>query len=111
MADIEKVIKGLERCMTDMNLSDSMPCRSCPYGSLPKRENCQKRLFADAIVLLRVQEAKPPAVMEDIDGIWSTCSMCGHKLCRILAPILAMKIDTYFPKFCSECGQAVKWDA
>ena len=51
------------------------------------------------------QEAKPPAIMQDIEGIWSTCSMCGHKL----RPILAMEMDTYFPKFCSECGQVVKW--
>ena len=60
----------------------------------------------DALELLKEQEAKPPAIMQDIEGIWSTCSMCGHKL----RPILAMKIDTYFPKFCSECGQAVKWE-
>ena len=51
-------------------------------------------------------EAKPPAIMQDVEGIWSICSMCGHKL----RPILAMKMDTYFPKFCSECGQAVKWE-
>ena len=56
--------------------------------------------------LLKEQEAKPPAIMQDIEGIWSTCSTCGHKL----RPILAMKMDTYFPKFCAECGQAVKWE-
>ena len=63
-----------------------------------------KHKFHD--ISLKEQEAKPPAIMQDIEGIWSTCSMCGHKL----RPILAMKMDTYFPKFCSECGQAVKWD-
>jgi len=60
----------------------------------------------DAIAMLKEQDAKPPAIMQDIEGIWSTCSMCGHKL----RPILAMEMDTYFPKFCSECGQAVKWE-
>lgn len=59
----------------------------------------------DALELLKEQEAKPPAIMQDIEGIWSTCSMCGHKL----HPILAMKMDTYLPRFCSECGQVVKW--
>jgi hypothetical protein len=54
--DREKVIKGFECCFTDMNLSNSMPCRSCPYGSLPKKENCQKQMFADALALLKEQD-------------------------------------------------------
>lgn len=56
MADREKVIKGFECCMTDMNRSDSMPCRSCPYGTLPKKENCQKQMFADVYALLKEQD-------------------------------------------------------
>ena len=66
----------------------------------------RKDFVTDAIALLKEHDAKPPAIMQDIEGIWSTCSMCGHKL----RPILAMEMDTYFPKFCSECGQAVKWE-
>lgn len=63
--------------------------------------------MADEILaMLKEQEAKPPAIMQDVEGIWSTCSICGHKL----RAILAMEMDTYFPKFCSECGQAVKWE-
>lgn len=54
--DREKVIKGFECCFTDMNLSNSMPCRSCPYGSLPKKENCQKQMFADVLDLLKEQD-------------------------------------------------------
>ena len=60
----------------------------------------------DILELLKEQEVKPTAIKRDIEGIWATCSMCGHKL----RPILAMKRDTYIPKFCSECGQAVKWE-
>ncbi len=64
------------------------------------------QLLTDALSLLEGQEPKSPALMQDIEGIWSTCSMCGHKL----RPLLAIKMDTYLPKFCSKCGQAVKWD-
>ena len=99
--DREKVIKGLEICKNPHGR-----CAECPYddGEIDFT-NCTSILCGDALALLKEQEAKPPAIMQDIEGIWSTCSMCGHKL----RPILAMKMDTYFPKFCSECGQAVKW--
>ena len=56
MTDIEKVIKGMECCFVDMDRSDSMPCRSCPYGTLPKKQNCQKQMFADALELLKEQK-------------------------------------------------------
>ena len=101
MADIEKVIKGLNFC-TKLYLG----CKECPYfGESDGKASCECKLKTDALAMLKEQEAKPPAIMQDIEGIWSTCSMCGHKL----RPILAMEMDTYFPKFCSECGQAVKW--
>ena len=91
MPDREKVVEGLEKVWDAFN-------------------HMEHELYADyvfdALALLKEQEAKPPAIMQDIEGVWSTCSMCGHKL----RPILAIKMDTYFPKFCSECGQAVKWE-
>jgi len=93
MTDREKAIKTLESIL-DADIYD--------YWLSGE----ERKSVCDAIVLLKEQDAKPPAIMQDIEGIWSTCSMCGHKL----RPILAMEMDTYFPKFCSECGQAVKWE-
>ena len=58
MINREEIIKGLECCFTDMDRSDSMPCRSCPYGKLPKKQNCQKVMFADILALLKEQEPR-----------------------------------------------------
>ena len=98
MPDREKVIKALEYCVL------SNDCRPCEYWMEFDDTGCQ--IMKDALALLKEQEAKPPAIMQDAEGIWSTCSICGHKL----RPILAMKMDTHFPKFCSECGQPVLWE-
>ena len=59
----------------------------------------------DALNLLKEREAKIPSIMQNVDWIWSTCPTCGNKL----HAILAIEMDTYFPKYCQECGQAVKW--
>jgi len=97
MADREKVIKELEEAKefirTRSNGSASKICRLMDVCNA-------------AIILLKEQEAKAPSIMQDVEGIWATCPTCGNKL----RAILAMKMDTYFPKYCQECGQAVKWD-
>lgn len=87
MPDREKVIKGIQECDLNGGLIGN-----CPYK--------------EVVELLKEQDAKRPNMMQDVEGIWSTCPTCGHKL----RAILAMKMNTYFPKYCSECGQAVKWE-
>ena len=67
--------------------------------------NYKSKLILETLKLLKAQEAKQPSIMQDQEGIWSICSKCGYKL----RPFLAMELDMYFPKFCSECGQKVKW--
>lgn len=99
MTDREKVIKGMECCFTDMDRSDSMPCRSCPYGTLPKDMNCQKKMFAHVLALLKEQEAVAPEleVLNELDRLYR-CPKC-HK--------------HFFyekQKYCDQCGQAIKWD-
>ena len=94
MSDRENVIKGLEYCTTEGRNYDFR----CPYNG---EDDCEVSLEKDALALLKEQEAKPPAIMQDSEGIWSTCSTCGHKL----RPILAIKMNTYIPKFCPECGR------
>lgn len=96
MINRNKIIKGLECCFTDMDRSDSMPCRLCPYGKLPKKQNCQKVMFADILVLLREQEPKLVKIDRNRGVL---CPSCGNEL------------FTYpQQKFCDECGQAVKWE-
>lgn len=102
--DREQVITGLEftKAMITFNPSTG---EDIEPGNLNEADKTTYDACVGAIAMLKEQEAKPPAIMQDIEGIWSTCSMCGHKL----RPVFTMKMDTYFPKFCSECGQAVKW--
>ena len=55
MADLEKVIKGLEHCMMDSDGIQDNPCEDCPYLSKP---GCSARLKQDAINLLKSQHAE-----------------------------------------------------
>ena len=103
--DREKVIKGLEFTKAMITFNPSTGKNIEPWN-LNEANKTTYDACVSAIAMLKEQEAKPPAIMQDVEGIWSTCSICGHKL----RAILAMKMDTYFPKFCSECGQAVKWE-
>lgn len=95
--DREKVIKGFECCFTDMNLSNSMPCRSCPYGSLPKKENCQKQMFADVLELLKEKETTRWKKISPA-GIYE-CEKCGKH-------IISQDIECF--KYCFNCGRSVK---
>ena len=52
MADIEKVIKGLEHCKRESEHIDDNPCNGCPYYEL---KECQQ-MMADALELLKEQE-------------------------------------------------------
>ena len=49
MADIEKVIKGLEHCKRESEHIDDNPCNGCPYYEL---KECQQ-MMADALELLK----------------------------------------------------------
>ena len=82
MIDREEVIKGLEK--------------------LCKKSNCPFVCF-DALALLKKQEAVKRTSRTGINGfsiIW-TCGACGSDLYPNNAKA----------KYCSNCGQAVKWDA
>lgn len=49
MADIEKIIKGLEHCKRESEHIDDNPCNGCPYYEL---KECQQ-MMADALELLK----------------------------------------------------------
>ena len=85
MADIEKVIKGLEICKNH----DGSNCLECPYFI----DECVDDLCADALELLKKNEAVKPLSEHHL----FICQMCKKCLYRE-------------QKYCDECGQAVKWE-
>ena len=90
MDDREKVIKGLEKLRNDLG-----------YG-LPDRSNVvieYLNSLTDAITLLKEQEPKRVE--------WST----GRAHCPSCGELFPKKKDmTLYTRFCSFCGQAVKWE-
>ncbi len=94
MPDTEKVIKGLEEC------AGNGKCTKCQYGKEKQALSC-KKLLADALELLKEQEAAEP--ISFMDGIVErfACKKCGKHLL-----MASWGRDNY----CSKCGQKVKWE-
>lgn len=93
MPDREKVINALERCdLYELCVDDS-----CPYY---RDAACLEKLRQDALALLKEQEAKPVIVSTNAyETRFYHCPRCNR--------------DLYiYPRqlYCSNCGQAVKWD-
>lgn len=92
MADLEKVIKGLDAHCT-LKL-----CDDCPYNDFNVEPFCLYRLMLDMLELLKEREAQP-AIIEGSDVICiGRCPSCK----TVLQPGRA--------NYCYNCGQAVKWD-
>lgn len=73
MADLEKVIRGLELCAYDpdpgQELKEIRSCPECPYY----RAGCSPQLIRDALALLQEQEPRVMTLDEVIhskDWIW-----------------------------------------
>ena len=62
MADIEKVIKGLEHCKRESEHIDDNPCNGCPYYEL---KECQQ-MMADALELLKEYNAIKETISDEI---------------------------------------------
>ena len=93
MAELEKVIVGIEHC-------DRLGCSMCPYkpgGYTPM--NCRIQLMRDALELLKEQQEKEQhrKVVWDEKIQEHKCPKCGA---------IVWREDRY----CSKCGQAVKWE-
>jgi hypothetical protein len=108
MAELEKVIKGIECCLGSGNAN---ACEPCPY-----KDECAKAvgespspLRRDALSLLKAQEAKPPRFAVAYDKIFYACDNCGKSLV-VMANSEGLVLQKYVPKYCSECGQAVRWE-
>jgi len=94
--DREKVIKGLECCTTgEVCISD------CPYfKEVPMADGrCITTLQADALALLKEQEAVPPEREYSGGGItwWNVCGACRTAI-------------NPNDKYCHECGRKVRWN-
>ena len=89
MTDREKVIKGLE-----IYLKGNLRCKGCPY---PNNGLCGDQLMADALALLKEQEAVEP---KRIDGKRNHFIKCGNCNTDLMSGM----------KYCPECGKAVKWN-
>ena len=88
MPDREKVIKGLEQFKADFK-------PFCGNGSDWARVDA-------ALSLLREQEPVEPKRVLGVLPDWYHCGACGMDM-----------LDTgdgYRPKYCPNCGRAVKWD-
>ena len=105
MADAEKrekVIRGLECCKwSRQNVKpEKNKCDECPYkdqnimSAFAVWRSCTNVLAGDALALLKEQEPVKP-----FGGYgFYFCGGCKNPF------------NSVSQKFCSECGQAVKWD-
>ena len=92
MADIEKVIKGLECCKA----IHIYLCNDCPYyDDHADDNNCKGSLCADALELLKEKE-----VTTDIEGGGMTWYFCCDE-CRT-----SIRQED---KYCRMCGRKIKW--
>ena len=113
MVELGKVIKGLECCSQSDNYSGK-PCKECPYNHEWRDDQgivhlCKiTQLRKDALFLLQAQEPKPPRFTVAYDKIFYACDNCGKSLV-VMANSEGLVLQNYLPKYCNECGQAVKW--
>jgi ssDNA-binding Zn-finger/Zn-ribbon topoisomerase 1 len=101
----EKVIRGLECCMSGQ--LDGLGCSRvpCPYNLF---EDCEGILHRDALALLKAQE--PVMVEERADTNTINCPECGQRFARV-GRDKSIYLDTdEEPNYCPKCGKAVKWE-
>ena len=105
MAD--RVIKGLEchlaRLTDDLVNGMVHSCRECTYRG---EMNCSIQLIANALELLKEQDAVEPIRSKDAD-VW----YCGNCDEIVGEETLTMGgIQEVRHNYCPECGRKVKWD-
>ena len=102
MADIEKVIKGLEILM---NGCEYIHCDDCCFYISTKPTRCglrEEQIQEDAIALLKEQETEWEHLWDAPDGTFKgRCKKCGF------VHFFIEGHDTQY-KFCPECGRSAK---
>ena len=108
MTDKEKVINGLEchLAITNDSLGTVHSCQDCSYsGEL----NCSTQLIANALELLKEQDAVEPIRSNES---WY-CGHCFERVGEMRAyanATGAAGIQKVRHKYCPECGRKVKWN-
>lgn len=110
MAELEKVIKGLECCVGSKKVDEcgweDGDYKECPYNG--NTNGCVFRLMKDALSLLKAQEPVTPeeytVVVSQYGNAEHKCYRCGACKCGLI------RNSKWKQKYCPECGRAVKWD-
>lgn len=93
MADLEKVLNGLETCVNG-------ECAKCPYGGTCSDAEDFVALARDALELLKAQEAVIPVLVYEGANKQRNnykCPKCHTHLC-------------YGQRYCEWCGRKVAWE-
>lgn len=101
MADREKVIYSIERCIC--HVPDA--CRDCGYDNHEYNE-CVEKLLRDALELLKKQESEwleDSYHGQEYGTTWA-CRKCGHSIHKPF--IWNPYTDGY--KYCVHCGRKMK---
>lgn len=104
MTTREKVGLAVSHCLRS---NDCSICEACPYNE-GTDYGCRARLRDDIIALLKAQEPIETQFVQDANGAYAACGKCNHKLWKLFGAEFTVA-PSEMPRFCSSCGQAVKW--
>lgn len=105
MTDKKKVLNAIECHL----LAD---CKSCPYDDLPGFD-CERRLFADVMELLKEQKAREPHYTTLEYLVNGTIVIIHHPECPRCIEKGLVLWDAEIEKgqaYCKRCGQEIKWN-
>lgn len=101
MADREKVIKGLEECMT-ASCRGYRPRLLCPYNDE------EWDIMRDALALLKEQEPVAPVMVPHSRGIAYNCGACGTEI-AVIRDTVSADWQKNSVRYCRMCGGRIKW--
>ena len=112
MIDVEKVLRGWERCKA----CDMRPI--APEEGQKAYLDCEytigmycgkDKLIYETMEILKHLEPVYPKYEPSIRGIDIKCGYCGNRMYTIRDTVSA-DYPKHHIRFCSECGKGVKWD-
>ena len=107
----EKVIKGLELCLTPPNSREDgveVCHEECPYFTAYNMGDCVRSLAKDALALLKEQEPVEPQEKREGDYKNLYCGACGRGIVGYVGHLTGKRLNV--SDYCNKCGKAVKWE-